>query len=196
MNNNNRQQGITLIEMMIAMLIGLILSGAVISIFVSNVKSSTENMRMMRLNQELRGTMTFISDELKRAGFSADATNSDFMGDFNFNVASSCLRYSYDEDGNGLQGTDERFGFQLTASAVRWSNNVTTTNCSNGTWQNVTDTTIAPITAFTVTENPISAGTIDINHLVLVLTGQITLNPNTASRTITETIRVRNEDPS
>ena len=192
----NKQQGLTLIEMMIAMLIGIIISGAVITIFVSNIKSVTDNMKMTRLNQELRGTMTFISDEIKRAGYSADATNSAFITDFNFAAGSSCLRYSYDEDGDGTQDADERFGFQLNTNAIRWSNNVTTTDCSDGTWQRITDTAIATVTAFTITESAIGVGTININHLDVTLTGQVDLTPNDAIRTITEIVRVRNEDAS
>ncbi len=191
-----RQQGITLIEMMIAMIIGLIISAGVISIFVSNVKSSNENIRMVRLNQELRGVMTFISDEIKRAGYSADTTNSDFIDEFNYDVANDCLRYSYDEDGDGIRDNDERFGFELNANALRWANNVTTTDCSDGAWQNITETNIANITAFTITESNIAAGTVTINQIDVTLTGQIALNPGTASRTITETVRVRNEDAS
>jgi len=191
-----QQQGLTLIEMMIAMVIGIIISGAVITVFISNIKSSTDNMKMARLNQELRGVMTFISDEIKRAGYSSDSTNSAFNDEFNFAAGSNCLRYSYDENGDGTLDADERFGFQLNTNILRWSNNVTTTDCSDGTWQNITDTGIATITAFTITEAPIGAGTININHLNVSLTGQINLTPNIATRTITEIVRVRNEDAS
>jgi prepilin peptidase dependent protein B len=191
-----QQQGLTLIEMMIAMVIGIIISGAVITIFISNIKLASDNMKMARLNQELRGIMTFISDEIKRAGYSSDAANSLFNDEFNFATGSSCLRYSYDEDGDGIQDTDERFGFQLNTNVLRWSNNVTTADCSDGIWQDVTDTDIATITAFTITETPVSVGTININHLDVTLTGQVNLTPNNASRTITETVRVRNEDAS
>jgi prepilin peptidase dependent protein B len=193
---SKRQQGLTLIEMMIAMLIGIIISGAVITIFISNIKAATDTMKMTRLNQELRGVMTLISDEIKRAGYSADATISAFNNDFSYVSASNCLRYSYDEDGNGAQDNDERFGFQLNASAMRWSNNVTTTNCSNGDWENITDTAIATITAFTVASAAIPAGTVNINQVEVRLTGQVDLTPNDATRTITEIVRVRNEDAS
>jgi prepilin peptidase dependent protein B len=191
-----KQQGLTLIEMMIAMVIGIIISGAVITIFISNIKIASDNMKMARLNQELRGVMTFISDEIKRAGYSSDAANSAFNDEFNFATGSSCLRYSYDEDGDGIQDADERFGFQLNTDVLRWSNNITTADCSDGTWQDVTDTDIATITAFTITETPVGAGTININHLDVTLTGQVNLTPNNASRTITEIVRVRNEDAS
>ena len=194
--NLNKQPGLSLFEMMIAMVIGIIISGAVITVFISNIKTATDNMKTARLNQELRGVMTFISDEIKRAGYSSNTANASFNDEFNFESSSSCLRYSYDENGDGIRDADERFGFQLNSNVLRWSNNVTTANCSDGNWQNITDTGIATITAFTVVDSPIGAGTVNINHLNVTITGQIDLTPNNAIRTITEIVRVRNEDAS
>jgi len=191
-----KQHGLTLIEMMIAMIIGIIISGAVITIFISNIKSATDTMKMTRLNQELRGVMTLISDEIKRAGYSSDATNSAFNDAFNFDSGSSCLRYSYDEDGDGTQGADEQFGFHLNNSAIEWTNRVTSDTCAGTGWQDITDTAIATMTAFIITDAPIGVGTININHLNVTLTGQVDLTPNDAVRTITEIVRVRNEDAS
>ena len=194
---NKKQRGITLIEMMIAMLLGLVVTSSIIAIFISNVKSSSENIRMIRLNQELRGTMTFISDEIKRAGYSGAPPCSDFMDDFNFDAGSSCLRYSYDENGDGVRQAEERFGFQLTANAIQWTNRVTSDTCAGTNWQDITDTNIVSITVFTAPESSIPVGTtINVNQLLVKLTGQIVLNPGIASRTIIETIRVRNEDAS
>jgi len=191
-----KQQGLTLIEMMIAMVVGLIITGSVIAIFISNIKSTTENMKMTRLNQELRGAMTFISDEIKRAGYSADAANFDFIADFDF--VSNCLRYSYDDDGNGTRSINERFGFQLDASTgiLSWASGLTTTDCSDPdvTWEEITDPNIAEITAFSGDATPVSVGTIDIGHFVISITGQVELSPNNAVRTISEIVRVRNED--
>lgn len=194
-----KQTGLTLIELMIALVIGLLVVGVAITLFVSNVRSATENARMSRLNQELRMTMGFITDELKRTGYSADPSNAAFISEFR--AVSDCIRYSYDEDGDGVRDGNERFGFQLNASAVRWSNNVTTNDCSDGDWQSITDTNISTITALTVTtaETDTTITTpsgLDILQFDLTLSGEIELNSGTASRTISETIRVRNEDPN
>lgn len=187
------QKGLSLIEMLIALVIGLIVAGSVTAIFISNLKSISDNLKMVRLNQELRGVMSLVSNELKRTGNSADATNTAFMDDLNWDAGSSCLRYSYDEDGDGTQGADERFGFHFTGGEVRWTNQVTSDVCAGNGWESLTDSDIAVITTFTAPVSAIAAGTIDVNQAVVTLTGQIVLNPNTATRTITETIRVRNE---
>lgn len=187
------QSGLTLIEMMIAMLIGLLVTGSIIAIFISNVKSSSENMKMIHLNQELRTVMGFMSDEIKRSGYSADASVATFIDDFNTATA-NCVLYSYDVNGNGVQTTNEKFGFRLNGNTIEWGSNVA---CgSNTNWQSLTEPNIADITAFTIVPNDIPAGTIVIKQLVITITGVTTLNPGNASRTISETIRVRNEDAS
>jgi type IV pilus assembly protein PilW len=194
MRNNNK--GLTLIEMMIAMVIGLLVVGTVITIFITNVRSFRDNVAMSKLNQELRGVMTFISDEVKRTGYSFDPEESAFMDDLA--VSADCIRYAYDEDADGVRDADERFGFQLNANAIEWANNNTAADCSTGTWEDITDTAIANITAFTVTPNPLTpvlAGSVEIYQLTVTISGQTTLSNNdVASRTITEVIRVRNDE--
>jgi len=193
MTKIKKQAGLTLIEMMIAMLIGLLVTGSIISVFISNVKSSSENVRMIQLNQELRTVMTFISDEIKRSGYSADPTIITFIDDFNTATA-NCVLYSYDVNGNGVQTTNEKFGFRLNGNTIEWGSNVA---CgANANWQDLTEANIADITAFTIVPSNIPAGTIFIKQLVITITGDTTLFPGTASRTVTETIRVRNEDAS
>ena len=125
---NQKQAGLTLIEMMIAMVLGLFVTAVIITVFSTNVRSSTENIKMIRLNQELRGVMTMMADELKRAGYSANPSESAFMDDLNF--TSTCSRYSFDDDGDGVQDADERFGFRLIDSKVQWSRNATGTGCT------------------------------------------------------------------
>lgn len=190
-----KQRGLTLIEMMIALVIGALVVGTVITIFVSNVRSFRDNVAMSKLNQELRGVMTFISDEVKRAGYSADPDVGDFMDELD--LSAGCIRYSYDEDADGVKDADESFGFQLVDSAIEWSNN-TGADCSGGTWEDITDTTIASITAFNLSPVPltaIQAGAVEIYQITVTITGETTISSgDAASRSITEVIRVRNDE--
>lgn len=213
-----KQKGLTLVEMMIAMVLGLFVMGVVITVFSTNVRSSTENIKMIRLNQELRGVMTFMSDELKRAGYSGSSTVDDFMDEFN--VSASCIRYAYDEDADATPDNTERFGFRLDTDTVQWTSSGGTnqppaaTDCTNGTWGSLTDPNIAFITTldFNITDSSNSNGATDVNALTtntgvsiyevtITLTGTVDLPPagnadgNDPRRTITETVRIRNEAP-
>ena len=65
--------GFSLVEMMIALVAGLIVMGAVLAFTVSSVKANSEFTRSTRLMQELRNVDDYIVDELKRAGYDEDA---------------------------------------------------------------------------------------------------------------------------
>lgn len=170
----SKPPGFSLVELMVAIVIGLVVVGGVISIFASAVKSHTDNLRMTRLNQELRTTINLMTRELRRAGFWGGAKTGVVQGaaaegilntlpvanvlgrtnDFAAAlpvVAVSCITYSYDEDRNGnVAGTEQR-GFRLNAGAVQ-SGTGTGAGCG-GTWNGITDHDAVVITALTFTPN-------------------------------------------
>jgi len=215
---NQKQAGLTLIEMMIAMVLGLFVIAVIITVFSTNVRSSTESIKMIRLNQELRGVMTMMVDELKRAGYSKEPTVSAFMDELNF--TSTCARYSYDEDDSAALGdtttdADERFGFRLNSNTIEWAKSATGAGCTGGTWTSISDPNLASITtlnfdisgsintdgvssgstAFTTTTD----GTVSVYDVTITLTGSTDLPHSSAAndprRTLIETIRIRNEHP-
>ncbi|MFW5450457.1 MAG: prepilin-type N-terminal cleavage/methylation domain-containing protein [Methylophagaceae bacterium] len=194
MNTPRKQFGLTLIEMMIAMVLGLLVTGTIITIFVSNVKSSVENTKMIHLNQELRTVVGFMADELKRAGYSAAPTNAEYINDFD-SPSTTCVTYAYDVAGNGASvANSDRFGFKLNGNTIEWGQNRTAKdNCVSGTWTAITDPQTADITNFSI-DLSTAGSSVTMNTLVIAVTGEVSLNPDPASRTILETIRVRNED--
>ena len=209
------QKGLTLIEMMIALVLGLFVTAAIITVFSTNVRTNTENLKMIRLNQELRGAMTLMVDELKRAGYSGDSTISTFMDQTNFTT--TCASYSYDINANSSYDSVEHYGFRLdeTNNEIDWGSGLTVDNldCSTGTWQAITDPNIAEITTldFDITGSINTGGVsgvtalttttgVSVYDVTITLTGTADLPPagpdvNDPRRTITETIRIRNEDP-
>lgn len=196
------QQGLTLIEMMIAMLIGIMLIGSVLTMFVTNVRSNSDNVAMIRLNQELRSVMGFMSDELKRAGYSGDSGVDDFNDDYA--LSANCLRYSYDEDNDGTRDGNERFGFKAVDSdadgstdTIQWANNNTAADCSAGTWQGITEPTIANITSVVIASGNIVIDSVTVRQLTITITATKEISGGvTTSRTISEVIRLRNDATS
>ena len=59
--------GFTLIEMMVAIVLGLLVVGAVLAFIVSLVRANSETVLSTRLNQEMRATMALISNDVRRA---------------------------------------------------------------------------------------------------------------------------------
>lgn len=68
-NNRRAQGGFTLVEMMVAVLIGLILSAGVIQIFISSRQSYRVQEGLSRLQENARAAMGFLVREVRMAGF-------------------------------------------------------------------------------------------------------------------------------
>ncbi len=68
--NNNLQQGVTLIELMIALALGLLLSAAAIMMFVSNKETSMLQENFARLQENGRFAMNLIIQDIRNAGYS------------------------------------------------------------------------------------------------------------------------------
>jgi len=192
------------------MVLGLFVTAVIISVFSTNVRTNVENMKMIRLNQELRGAMTLMSDEFKKAGYSASSSVTTFM-DLTVFPTSICANYSYDFNGNGAFDPNEYYGFRLDTvnNEIDWGTSLTASGCSTGTWQAITDKNMAVITTLTFdisgsvnTLGDISdaafAATdgVSIYDVEIKLTGESDLpHGNVQRRKVTETIRIRNEAP-
>lgn len=59
--------GLSLVELMVALVAGLVVVGAVLALVVSIMKSNRETLQSTRLNQELRATLAVIANDLRRA---------------------------------------------------------------------------------------------------------------------------------
>jgi prepilin-type N-terminal cleavage/methylation domain-containing protein len=65
----SRRLGFTLVELMVAMVAGLIVSAAALSFFFSSMVSNSEYVQSTRLSQELRNSLDLITRDLRRAGY-------------------------------------------------------------------------------------------------------------------------------
>ncbi|MFM5246431.1 prepilin-type N-terminal cleavage/methylation domain-containing protein [Aeromonas caviae] len=68
-----RVRGFSLVELMVAMVAGLILVAAVITLFASILKANSTAMKVSRLNQELQSVTDMIARDIQRAGYDASA---------------------------------------------------------------------------------------------------------------------------
>lgn len=68
----NAQLGFSLVELMVALVVGLIVSGAAIGFVVSVAKANSEDIQVTRLTQELRSVSEVITRDIRRARFVVD----------------------------------------------------------------------------------------------------------------------------
>ncbi len=66
---NGSQRGFTIVEIMVAMLLGLILMAGVVSLMVGNKRSFNEQTEMSRLQENARFAMQFLSSSIRMAGY-------------------------------------------------------------------------------------------------------------------------------
>lgn len=71
----NHQSGLTLIELMVAITLGIFVLSGLVYIVSSSIRTNTETLRATQLNQELRGTLHLIIRDLRRAGGLYDASD-------------------------------------------------------------------------------------------------------------------------
>lgn len=162
-----KQRGFSLTELMVGSAVGLLVIAGALQLYLLNLRATNDNLRLSRLNQELRATLDLVRNDVRRAGYwmlepGTDApsdnpfqsTGNDIrLGRATGETASSCILYSYDLNGDRLVGvgpsgpsgpatsTDnlEQFGMRLRNGQVQLRNGGTAFECAAGSWQAVTD---------------------------------------------------------
>lgn len=143
--SRQRQRGVTIVEVMIGLAIGLVVIGGAISVYVSSVRSSNDTLKSSKLSQEVNTLLQVIASDVRRSGFWGDidmdaldenpfsqqgATALVVRDDMASNAVQgptgqgSCLLYAYDATylpGNvagAIEATD-LFGFRLNGTVVQ-----------------------------------------------------------------------------
>lgn len=73
-----RQVGVTLIELMIGLLVGMIVVAGGFQVFTTSIKGQTDNQQLSRLNQDMRAMMDIMVRDIRRAGFVTSYPDTNF----------------------------------------------------------------------------------------------------------------------
>jgi len=124
--DKNLEKGFTLVELMVAMVIGLVTLGAALALYLTIFTGSMTTIRSARLNHDIDSAMTLITNELRRAGFNGNAVTGgcDELDSDTYCVEDNpfqtldistdrCVLYTYDDNANGVLDGNEQFGFML-----------------------------------------------------------------------------------
>jgi type IV pilus assembly protein PilW len=188
------QRGLTLIELMIAMVLGLLVSGAALALVASIIKSNTETIRATRLTQELRTTAEVISRDLRRARSVSDPISnigaSTLLSACNAVDVSTagCVTYGYDCTG-ATAGNFNAIG--LAGNKVYLKQSATAAPACPTTSDVQISSSAVKITAMTFTS-------VSADAYTLSLTGQFASDPTAGTgtlapltRSITQEVRIR-----
>ncbi len=72
---HSTQSGLSLVELMIAMLLGLLLIGGVLQIFLSSKQTFSSNTALSRVQENGRFAMTFLTYDLHNAGYKGECVS-------------------------------------------------------------------------------------------------------------------------
>lgn len=214
--------GFSLVELMVSIAVGLAIMAGVINIYANTVRSSSDTLKMARLDQELRTVMAVMARNIRRAGYSGgavaavtgpSASNTNLFtlnnpSQFGTEMSGSCLMYTYDDDGDGFVDDNkyERHAFRLKGGLIQGRKSGTASlSCSSDTgstdWEAITDNDVIEITQlrFTLNENPVLVGVspasssqINVRNVNISLTGKLK-NTADVSRTLTEIVHIPND---
>ena len=149
MTHPAHQHGLSLIELLIGVTIGLFIAVAGSTLLVGHLRENRALLLEARLTQDLRTAADLITRDLRRAGYwgHAGATGANPYAELAPGTAAAntvSLRYSMDATENDAVDSNEQFGFRLRNGAIELQ-------LGAGNWQSLTDANLFTVTAFSVT---------------------------------------------
>ena len=103
MKNKSYQTGMTLIEIMIALLIGAFFLGGVIQIFIGSKQTYRMQEGLSRLQENGRFALDFLSKDIRMAGFMGSPCNNGATLTNNLNSPTDF----FNDFGTAIQGFDQ-----------------------------------------------------------------------------------------
>lgn len=208
------QRGVSIVELMVGVAIGLVVVGAAIHLSGRNIAASRGMLAEIRVNQDLRAVADLVTRDLRRAGYwdnavlgtltTATSTTAQANPYSAVSSLSNTVAYSFSRDSveDNALGSGEQFGFRLMNGAVEMQT-------AAGSWQAVTDNGAVTVTQFTITPAtttlplghlcqkaclPGSAGcpTVTLRRFDIVLRGQ-SVRDSAVVRELRSSVRMRND---
>ncbi|MEX1221962.1 MAG: prepilin-type N-terminal cleavage/methylation domain-containing protein [Idiomarina sp.] len=200
------QRGISLLEMLITLALGLVLLAALTSVFTNTLGVNSRSLKASQLQEETLATLGLIVDDLRRSGYTADFVtqvvdpanaNQDFrnslvVSEHPDEVINSCILFAYDADQNGVDsGSTEAFGYRLRNQQVQRRQGGAL--CADNGWQGLTSADVIVVDSLQFTLTEVVTGTITEQQVQVRLQAHLQQDP-TLSRELTQHVVLRNAD--
>ena len=201
------QQGVALVEMMIAAALSLVLMAGLLQVYAASASTVAIHLGATRLHHELRAAATLMQRDIRRAGYWGGAEGALGSGAYPNPFGSidlsapGCALGGYDLDLNGAvaAGGAEQFGFTLAGGAIRAFVPGAAFDCSGDGWIDLTNREAVEVTglSFDLTERAVQHGTsssasVRIRYVQITITGRLRADPS-VRQTLVESVRVRND---
>ena len=214
-NRAAASRGMSIVELMVGVAVGLIVVSSAIRMFAETLSSSRHLLSETRVIQDLRAVGDLVTRDLRRAaywdnailgtlavGAGSTTTANPYVAVATSGGAQITYAYTRDATEDNALGAGEQFGFRLHDEQVEMQT-------SQGTWQAVTNPAAVRITGFTITPQvtvlPLghlcpktcAAGTpncptVTVRRMDLLLRGQSTRDAAVV-RELRSSVRMRND---
>lgn len=212
------QTGVSLVELLIGLTIGLFIVGASLTAWMAHLRESHRLVAHSRLMQDLRAASDLIARDLRRIGYwgaagqgvwsdpGAPPASSTRINPYTAIVTSAssiAFRYSRDAVENGLVDGNEQFGYRLRQGVLELQ-------LGTSPWQAMTDIAAMKVTGYTITPmedryslaescatpcpstEPSCPPQLLVRSMVVTLTAQST-DDATVERSLRSRVRLRND---
>ncbi|HEY5716383.1 MAG TPA: prepilin-type N-terminal cleavage/methylation domain-containing protein [Psychromonas sp.] len=194
------KKGFSLVELMLALLLGAVLLAMVIGLYVTGVSSGAKSLKYSRLRTDLQSIMAIMETDIRRAGYggsdflvgsggikTVDSLNSD---------TSRCIVYSYNHNSAATITDTNRMGFRFAAdeNEVQFGSGVDplAANCyAKGSWTALSDKGFLKITDLVFAESVVSSATATLRSIEIGLSGEL-VSDGQYKHSISTTVQVRN----
>jgi len=219
-SHRRSSSGLSIMELLIGMAIGLFILSGSLSLFATQIASSRRLGLETRFNQDLRATLDLMTRDLRRGAYWGNALAGTSLAQHNPYAAITLtpvmdprqILYSYARDPteNSSLDSNEVFGFRLAGGAIQMCfGGSSASTCNN--WQTLSNTDILTISKFSITPTQteidvraacaktctdsalaLTCPRIQIRNYAITLTGTSTSDA-ALSRTLRSQVRVRND---
>ncbi|MCO5400041.1 PilW family protein [Ralstonia soli] len=162
-----RQRGLSLVELMVGITIGLFIVAGALTLFASSLLENRRLIAQTRLEQDMRSIADLMTRDIRRAGYwgnsiqgtlaigaTATTASNPYVGvSATPSSTSGVLKYNFSRDlvENNILDTNEQFGYQLLTTGTKAG--VMQMLTAQNVWSDLNDANFTVITSFSVTDS-------------------------------------------
>jgi prepilin peptidase dependent protein B len=153
-----RPRGLSIVEMMVGIVVGLFLVAGATTVFVTHLGNSRQMLVEARVNQDLRAAADLMSRDLRRAGYWENAVSGTIAAGasgvtvLNPYIAitptgTSQIEYLFARNADNTPDNNEAFGFRRFVDVATGRGVIQMKTDNTPTWQTVTDPAVIDVGA-------------------------------------------------